>query len=138
MDRVQAAGVWASQWAQSPIVEDVPCRGCLAHARDHGAGVERVLMGQRLAATEVRETPEGAYCVGCFLALPACPRCGHEPTSHAEYLCVRCELGTIVARCVAEGGRAASPTYRGWSTEYRGVGQDNGRRGRPREVERRG
>lgn len=80
----------------------------------------------------MRETDAGAYCISCFLALPACPVCGREPTSHAEYPCVTCEITASVEQCVASGGREASPTYRGWSMAYNGDGADNGpyRRGR--------
>ena len=124
---------WIKQWRDAPVVFHEDCRGCLADS-----GAQR--MGGRYAATaqyrmrecEVRDTPEGKYCAECFAALPACPVCGKEPSSHAEYPCLRCEMLARGEEYVKSGSRSASPTYRGWSMAYNGKGQDNGeyKRGR--------
>lgn len=84
----------------------------------------------RLLCNAVRETEAGVYCAQCFAELPPCPICGENPTSHAEYPCVKCELLWMSAERAASGGREASPTYRGWSVGYNGKGQDNGRKDR--------
>jgi hypothetical protein len=124
------ARTWAAQWAEAPVIHGEVCRGCVADSAARRVG-KNTLKAQT-ADAEIRETAAGAYCVSCFLALPACPACGQAPTSHAEYPCVACENAEDVAMCVASGGRQASPTYRGWSLAYSGDGQDNGpyRRGR--------
>jgi hypothetical protein len=105
---------WREQWDKARVLKKEPCRGC------------RAWHTVRALALEVRETSAGTYCAECFEKLPACPVCGTEPTSHAEYSCVQCEMTEELAACLASGGRHASPTYRGWSIEYRGKGSDNG------------
>jgi hypothetical protein len=128
------SGTRAVQWAEARIVEKEVCRGCVADSAARRIG-KHTLKAQ-MVGTEIRETAAGAYCISCFLALPACPVCGTEPTSHAEYPCVACENAEDVAMCVASGGREASPTYRGWSQPYNGAGQDNGKYCRGRTVRR--
>lgn len=124
--RLDALGRWGAQWKRAVRVEGEPCRGCLAYASVCKGGNEHVGIHARAAAQEVRETGAGAYCAECFSALKACPVCGVEPTSHAEYPCVQCEMIEEGLACAASGGRTASPTYRGWSIGYNGKGADNG------------
>jgi hypothetical protein len=117
---------WSTQWRRAPIAEGEDCRGCLADCAAQRMGGRYAASKYQLKECEVRETPEGIYCAECFAALPACPVCGKEPSSHAEYPCLRCEMLARGAECEKSGGRRASPTYRGWSMAYNGKGQDNG------------
>lgn len=142
--------MWSVQWARSPVVKEsksleeaeklegvadlerkenenvIFCRGCRMDfvGKHYGEKSNRARI--RLMCSSVRETEAGVYCAECFSHLPPCPVCGVNPTSHAEYPCVTCEIRWVSNACTASGGREASPTYRGWSTVYAGKGQNNG------------
>lgn len=119
--------MWENHWKKAQIIPDEPCRGCLSLSTIYKSGNKHVSIRARAMQREVRDTPAGSYCKSCFEALPACPTCSDEPTSHSEYPCLRCETIIDTAIQNSSGGRRESPTYRGWSLRYNGKGQDNGR-----------
>lgn len=132
--------MWYVQWAKSPVIEakeeeegeegeeevKESCRGCHMDFAGKRYGEGSSLARVRFLCNAVRKTEAGVYCAECFTHLPPCPVCGVEPTSHAEYPCVKCELLGAGAEYLASGGRESSPTFRGWSTVYNRKGQDNG------------
>jgi hypothetical protein len=115
---------WKEQWLSFPVMPDEPCRSCMTLP-----GVTLAYLSAKIRKTNlsrvVRDTSAGSYCLSCYEALPICSVCGNEPTSHSEYPCVTCEVKEIASGVELCGGRCSSPTYRGFSSCYKGDGADN-------------
>jgi hypothetical protein len=116
--------MWEMQWSRSPVISEGPCRGCLHLSYVHRSGDLHVKIREIALSREVRDTDAGCYCKDCFLALPVCPVCNEEPTSHSEYPCLKCELNRDITVLRISGGRSESPTYRGWTPRYTGKNSD--------------